>query len=391
MPLAQQAIDYNTSIETAANTVLLRNVLRVRDNAPLHFTSIPQVRGSVSLGMTQPGLLFPVSGGIGTSNGAGIGLQALSSPSFDVASFDTQDLTRGLLEPVKPQVYRYFEEQGYPQQMLVLLFFESVVDPVTGARLPNDPRCWFDRPACPGRTTAPSIENAFMTTGGQGRYFFHEYASLTAVGASLTPDQARNPAMLADGRLRLMPAGDGEFQLFREETRQAVCRRPNRPDEAGRMGNGAACGRREVVQPPQPPGISPAEDSNVQVQTRSVADLCRFLGDVVRVQEDIRLHEGEALRCLAFPLRAALPGMPSPEACLFHITRDPDDALPSGTAFSGEHEGQTYRVPAFAEPAPDGSRRGDYTLPVIALVTELLNLKKSSAAIPATRAVQLVR
>jgi hypothetical protein len=54
--------------------------------------------------MTQPGLLFPVSGGIGTSNGAGIGLQALSSPSFDVASFDTQDLTRGLLEPVEPQV-----------------------------------------------------------------------------------------------------------------------------------------------------------------------------------------------------------------------------------------------------------------------------------------------
>src|SRR5206468_2010092 len=55
-PIARQAIDYNATIETAANTLLIRNVLRARDNAPLHFTSLPQIRGSLSAGLTQPGL-----------------------------------------------------------------------------------------------------------------------------------------------------------------------------------------------------------------------------------------------------------------------------------------------------------------------------------------------
>ena len=91
VPLAQQAIDYNTSIETAANTVLLRNVLRARDNAPLHFTSIPQVRGSLNVGLTQPGLLFPVSGDRGPGLDAAGG-HRLAHAAADLAP--ERDLSR---------------------------------------------------------------------------------------------------------------------------------------------------------------------------------------------------------------------------------------------------------------------------------------------------------
>jgi hypothetical protein len=77
------------------------------------------------------------------------------------------------------------------------------------------------------------------------------------------------------------------------------------------------------------------------------------------------------------------------EACLFHVTRDAREVLPAGTAFTLRHDGDTWRVPAYAEPAE--GRRGDYTLRVMGLLTDLLNLKKTSNAIPATRAVQLVR
>jgi hypothetical protein len=34
-PIARQAIDYNGAVEATANTLLVRNVLRARDNAPL--------------------------------------------------------------------------------------------------------------------------------------------------------------------------------------------------------------------------------------------------------------------------------------------------------------------------------------------------------------------
>ena len=390
-PISSQAIDYNSAVETAANTLLVRNVLRARDNTPLHFTSIPQIRGSLSLGVTQPGVFGPAGGG--ASNGAGVGVQALTSPSFDVAALDTQEFTRGLLEPIEPQLYRYFADRGYPEQMLVLLLFDSVIDPATGVRLLNDPRCWFERPDCPERVTAAEIEKAFLTTTGQGRYFFHEYVSLRRVGPPLSAAQARDPALLTqleDAKLRLLPLSGARYQLFQEVTRQAVCRRP---DTAGRRfagGEGTGCGQREVVEPEILADARTPDLQAVQVQTRSVADIFRFLGNTIRVQEALVLQPGERVRCLAFPVSAPMMGGPSPEACLFHITRDPRDDLPSGTAFRMEYNGDTYRVPAFAEPSPDGNR-GDYTLRVMALLTDLLNLKKNSSAIPSTRAVQLVR
>jgi hypothetical protein len=397
-PVARHAIDYNSAIETAANTLLLRNVLRSRDNAPLHFTAVPQIRGSISVGISQPGLVFPVTGGIGTRDGGGIGLQALSSPSFDVAALDTQEFTRGLLEPIEPQLFRYFAERGHSEQMLVLLMIDAVVDPVTGGRLLNDPRCWFARPDCPVRMDpehAALIERAFLTNEGQGRYYFHDYASLSPIGPALSPAQAADPALLAmlvEQKFRLLPVRGGRFQLYRETTLQAVCRRPDGAERRASVGDGLACGLSELIEPVRGGAAASPTASGIQVQLRSVADIFRFLGNVVRVQEQIALGEGERVRCLAFPVAAAAaPGRAAPEACLFHVTRDPADELPSGTAFSFQHGGETYRVPAFAEPSPDGSRRGDYTMRVMALLTELLNLKKSSAAIPTTRAVQIVR
>jgi len=110
---------------------------------------------------------------------------------------------------------------------------------------------------------------------------------------------------------------------------------------------------------------------------------------VVRAQESIELGPGERQRCLAFRVRPGSGGGPPLEACLFHVTRDPADELPAGVAFTVEHDGATWRVPRYAEPVP--GQRGDYTLRVMGLLTELLNLQKTSTAIPSTRAVQLVR
>ncbi len=82
-------------------------------------------------------------------NGVGLGLQALSSPSFDVAALDTRDFTPGILNPLSHQLFRYFAEYGVSEQMLALLLLERVVDETTDQQIPNDPRCWFERPDCP--------------------------------------------------------------------------------------------------------------------------------------------------------------------------------------------------------------------------------------------------
>lgn len=396
--VANQAADYNLAVEQAANTQLLRNVLRARDQLPLHFTTVPQIRGSLSIGLSQPGLGLPVSG---SQQGLNLGLLATSSPSFDVSALDTQEFTRGLLEPLEPDLFRYYLERGYSEQMLLLLMFNSVADPQSGRRVLNDPRCWFERPDCPAPMPARLIEAAFLTDGVGGRYEFHDYTALTPLGPPLSAAQAGDPgllASLADGKLTLRPAAGGRFQLYRQEAQFAACRRVQRE---GRQLRVAMQDRLRPGGSPPPPSQQCAQDEvvvgqgapagrGVQIQLRSVADIIRWLGLVLRVQQELEATPGEEPPCLAFRPAATRPGMAAREVCTFRLAR-PGEVLPTGTAFELEYGSATWRVPRFAEPAPDGSRRGDYTTQVLALLTELVNLKKASDAIPSTRAVRVLR
>ena len=410
--VASQAGDYNLAVEHAANTQLLRNVLRARDQLPLHFTTVPQIRGSLSIGLGQPGLGLPV-GGL-AANGLNLGLAGSSSPSFDVSALDTQEFTRGLLEPLEPDLFRYYLERGYSEQMLLLLMFGSVVQPETGRRLLNDPRCWFERPDCPEPAASQVIEAAFLTNATAGRYEFHDYTALVPLGPPLNQAQATDPALLAslaEGKLRLLPVAGGRFQRYRSEARLAACRRVMRDGRAqrvpvlgvGRGGRGGPppatpmeaehCVREEVLEtagPASGPRAGAAGDTrrrSLQIQLRSVADIIRFLGLVLRVQEEAVLGAEDQTRCLAFRPAPTSSG----ETCMFRLSRDPNDQLPAGVAFEVAYDNKVWRVPRFAEPRPDGSARGDYTTQVLALLTELVNLKKAGSAIPSTRAVQILR
>ncbi len=395
--VASQAGDYNLAVEHAANTQLLRNVLRARDQLPLHFTTVPQIRGSLSIGLGQPGIGLPI--GALAANGLNLGLSGSSSPSFDVSALDTQEFTRGLLEPLEPDLFRYYLERGYSEQMLLLLMFNSVRDPATGQRVLNDPRCWFERPDCPQPVAGAVIRNAFLTGGG--RFEFQYYNVAIPVGPPLSRAQAADPALLValgEGKLNLRPAPGGQFQLFREERRLAACRaqannaRPAAPIAtagAAAVAGPERCHLDDMVA--MAPAGASQDRPGLQIHLRSVADIIRFLGLVLRVQQEAELPEEDHDRCLVFPLGSATPGSPGREACLFRLSRDPAEHLPAGVAFEVTFDGPAYRVPRFAEPPADGSRRGDYTTQVLALLTELVNLKKASSAIPATRAVQILR
>jgi hypothetical protein len=395
--VASQAGDYNLAVEQAANTQLLRNVLRARDQLPLHFTTVPQIRGSLSIGLGQPGIGLPI--GALAANGLNLGFSGSSSPSFDVSALDTQEFTRGLLEPLEPDLFRYYLERGYSEQLLLLLMFNSVVDPASGRRVLNDPRCWFERPDCPAPLPARLIEAAFLTDGPNGRYEFHDYTALTPLGPPLTNAQATDAGLLAtlgDGKLTLRPVAGGRFQLYRQEARLAACRRASPQQRmvavlglgrsGGRPQATEQCARDEVVLGDGAPAAGPG----IQIQLRSVADIIRWLGLVLRVQQELQAVPGEAPPCLAFRPTPTVPGQAAREVCTFRLAR-PGEAVPTGVAFEIDYADMHWQVPRFAEAAPDGSRRGDYTTQVLALLTELVNLKKASSAIPSTRAVQILR
>lgn len=396
-PIAQQAIDYNATVEQAANALLVRNILRARDEMPLHFTTLPQIRGSVNLGIGQPGIGVPVGGGSATPYVLNLGIAGGVSPSFDVSALDTQEFTRGLLEPLEEQIIRYYWERGYPEEMLLRLLYNAVHDPATGRTSLNDPRCWLGRPDCPAEGASAAMAEALRSTLALGQIVFHSYIALHPVGPPLSAAQAANPGVLAltgEGKMRLSPLPGGRFQLEREEARVTACHRvevggqsmmmpvAGMPPGARMDRDAPVCVMPEV--PAEQAATAPEARLVQRIEVRSVLDIIRFLGVLARVQAEMpRGPDGQA-PCIPFTVRAGR------RACLFRLARAGVDAPPARIAWTVEQDGVTWQVPAYTEPGPDGAL-GDYTVRVLSLLTELLNLKKASSAIPTTRAVQVVR
>ncbi len=393
-PIARQAVDYNHAVEAAANALLVTNVLRARDEAPLHFTSVPQIRGSLSVGLSQPGIGLPVAG---SQQGLNLGLSGLNSPSFDVSALDTQDFIRGLLEPLESSIVRYYWDRGYPDQLILMLMFSAVEEAGSGRRYINDPRCWLDRPDCPGQEGGASLQRALDLNLALGRPSFHPYTALIPIGPPLSAAQAADPALLgllAEPKGRLLPAPGGRFQLHRVEQRVAVCRRrvvaghlvllrPGTPP-AEQGHDSPYCLLDEQVEPEGAPGSVAARSQ--QAYVRSVQEIFRFLGVLVKVQAQMQPRPDGSPDCIVFGLGEPRPGTTIRRACLFQLLpgEGPDGAV------TVEHAGRRFHVPAFREPG-EGGAVGDYSMRVLTLLSDLVNLKKSSSSIPSTRAVQIVR
>jgi hypothetical protein len=66
--IAESTLNYNTTVETVTNGVLVTNILRARDSAPLYFSDLSQIRGAVQVSLqaqtTMPyGPMFPAGAG----------------------------------------------------------------------------------------------------------------------------------------------------------------------------------------------------------------------------------------------------------------------------------------------------------------------------------------
>jgi hypothetical protein len=139
--ISAHGVGYNLTVEDASNTLLVLNVLRARDGAPMHFTTLPQIRGSLSatgaVGLDLPG--NPNAGALQVLN---LGVAGGASPSFDVATLDTREFTRGILEPIEIRLFKYLWDRDFPEQLLFYLLvskFEQI-GPGAGRRVvANDP------------------------------------------------------------------------------------------------------------------------------------------------------------------------------------------------------------------------------------------------------------
>jgi hypothetical protein len=112
---------------SAGDSQLLLNILRARDNIPVHFTDLSVIHGSIQMSASA-GASVPVAN-VGTNPTTIAPLvNGQSSPSFDVGTLDTQEFTKGMLTPVDPNVIRQLFNQGIDPRLIMLLFFSEYRD-----------------------------------------------------------------------------------------------------------------------------------------------------------------------------------------------------------------------------------------------------------------------
>src|ERR1700733_297025 len=125
----RHAADYRDTEASAGDAQLLQNILRAKDNLPIHFADLSNIHGSIQLSAAGTArvasLAFAKLIGSNVPSTAGPTLSAQTSPTFDVGTLDSQDFTKGLLSEIDPRIIKTLFEQGIDPRIMMLLFFSE--------------------------------------------------------------------------------------------------------------------------------------------------------------------------------------------------------------------------------------------------------------------------
>jgi hypothetical protein len=399
--VTSETVDYNGAIESANNQLLLANILRARDRVPLYFSDLSQIRGSMSL-TTTDALTIPfgpqkVSPGKRYSDLLTQSIQ--SAPTFDVIPLNQQEFTQGLVQPLELQYGKYYWDRlDFPEFMLASLFVDKVEIERPGAPphfVPNLPETQteFDQ----------LLQNWEITPDEKStdrKVSFHGYTGLMPIGnptplgsqsglkdlAALDPTKFRveykgpRSVLSEDQRTSQGPkeVKQDTYQLYAVEERIVICP-PQTYLKAERdkkfdiylvapqiLGSGNdktirvtphpadACSKSEMIDlQPAAAEVAAERAEKITIYSRSVEGIIQYLGAVLRTNQPTN------------PIK-------------FYVRK----AATANARISLTYQDGTYYV------GPDSS--DDHTLQILALLEQLLNLRKNSKEITTTTAVQSV-
>jgi hypothetical protein len=125
-----QALSYDDVIEDTTDKLLVLNILRAKDKAPLHFDEIPSIHESIqataSLQASWPFGPRLANANTGPRNMIQPTLGVQVTPTFEVDHLDTKDFVTGIASPVDPKFVKYWLDRGLDRRIVLLLFFSAV-------------------------------------------------------------------------------------------------------------------------------------------------------------------------------------------------------------------------------------------------------------------------
>lgn len=392
----RDTVDYNHAIEDVTNQLIVTNILRARDHAPLHFTDLSLIHGSLQISTTGNAVVPFGQGGNTTVRPRDLltlGTTVQSSPAFDTSPLNSSGFTEGLLSPVPFKYFRYYLDRGVPQALLLNLLVEKIsltrngpppvmCDYRSVAITPNrvlaDPGT---TPPCP----PPGYENIAtfqdLVRSWTKPILINDYDQISPFGPPLTLNphtSIRDLATAGSSSLVLRQRHDGRYQFYKSKARTAICL-PAGPGyvvsavagdtdtTSGGRDLADVCYRREVEREnesvndegPQtaPPGARALQPHiRRMMYLRSVKGVIEYLGEVSRLPA----------------------GVPRPIP--FYIRPGQDLGAPIGVYYDGEG----YHVDAFQAGT-------DETMLVLSIVNDLLNLIKKASEVPTTPSVQVLQ
>ena len=219
--IAQHAEDYNRTVETAENSMLLLNIVRAAKGYPMHFTRISSINSNLE-STIQASPQLPLGSNGQESYLNGLLLRTASKPSIAFEVLDGQKFFNGILAPVSDQTFDLFQHQGWDIPTLMNVFVErlTVYEHTDGKQgefvceIVNDP----EDPA------SFAAFNAFVELA-DGNLTPNAEPVASNFGPSLSKSVIANAEALLQLKgtgLKLVESGDGNtFQLQTSGTRES--------------------------------------------------------------------------------------------------------------------------------------------------------------------------
>jgi hypothetical protein len=386
--------DYQTAGGESGNRQLLVNVLRARDEVPLHFSQLTQIHGSAALsGSLSTIIPFGPNSGKALEN---VALSAMYSqnPSFDIGTLDDQTFWLGIAtQPISPEaIAGLIRNSGVNPRMAFLLFFSEFDAPGEKPRVNNDSIDAFaNRPAKDQYTQFHENWRGYIgfinAKSEEGSLTVHPYRELQPLGvAAKAPPSPKDLPSTDASKFVVRPIGR-MFQLFSVTDRYAFCLKQTSGDRLIGFPSTASprykyiddynniCNRSEVV---LDQALIPTEYPVFRM--RSVFGIFEYLGMILRFQERWR-SEGYCIT-LNPPVGNDPAGRCSQDV-LFQV--NPLGETPRVVARYGDAD---YALSSYAECLPN--QPCDHSVQVLSVLGLLLNLNKNLQNVPSTPTVRTI-
>lgn len=355
--IADEALKVNEALERINNQQLLLNIARASQGLPLHFSRVSAAHltagpVNVSAKRSLPALAVAAASNSPTLvlRGAELNLSGPALPGIDVTPLDTQEFMQGMSAPIPLDTLLAFAQLGYPSELLMHLFVESVRTK-DGSITNNDPESpryplflrWVrDRNPC--RLVPDNVESTAR------------YGPVAALAPARPVDAAGLAAAKGGGLGYAEDATTGSYMFtVRTTAKGMACKKDGRKVDNTRL---TAAG---------------GEASNIddQVSLRSVMSVLSYLGDVVRLRLWDCAAPGPSSPCIA-------PTTNGPATPLFVLEIGATAKHPS---LAVESNGKVYVVPDVRSHSADA----------LALTWHLMQLQNKAGTAPVTGTVRLAQ